>query len=633
VTKTILALSLILTSLGSPISQLQAMAAADPGDSTSTAATPAPKDNASQAAPSGASQSAPPGASQSAPPGASPLAAPSASLFAAPSASQSNTPIVTPALLAGGSQAAAQALELVLAGHEIKAHDLLLEAYKQGNKSKTLSPDIPYFLAAFEKKGEQPGAAVSYLLEARELYGAKKSLTDRQTMLLTKRIADCYYSADNLKNSLREYNVALLAARGLPDCILPTTEILEGIVACEIGLKQFDAAEKHSKALVQLCHARLESGGVYELLGYSWALLQEADVFRLSEQKEKLDAVRKEMRPLLTMFVESRMLAEVQGQLPDYQTQVQSARTEYITNLKPVSPAEIAWAACDFRVRTLPIIAWKQSTPTPLAAILCIHGMGLENRAFTAMAADLNRRGYIVYALDVRGFGSWTQTRGEENLDYNQALADIHNVSLIIKDRNPGVPLYVLGESMGGAIALRAGAQLGDVLNGVIASVPSAERFQAKKMSLQTAMHFMIDPHRAFDIGANVAAQATSQEALRAKWRADPKAKLAMTPVELIKFALFMRMTKPQAAKITQLPVLMLQGLQDQLVKPQGTFDLFDAVRSTDKTFLTIGKAEHLMFENEGPDPILMDALDSWLKHHTIKDEDKAARSDDKLKP
>jgi lysophospholipase len=253
--------------------------------------------------------------------------------------------------------------------------------------------------------------------------------------------------------------------------------------------------------------------------------------------------------------------------------------------------------------------------------------MGLENRAFTALAADLNRRGYLVYALDVRGFGSWTQTRGEENLDYKQAVADIHNVSLIIKDRNPGIPLYVLGESMGGAIALRAGAQLGDVLNGVISSVPSAERFQDKKMSLQTAMHFIIDPHRAFDIGSTVAARATSEDKLRAEWKADPKAKLGMTPIELMKFALFMRTTKPQAARITKLPVLMLQGLQDQLVKPQGTFDLFDAVRSTDKTFLTIGKAEHLMFENDSPDPILMDALDSWLRNHSVISTSTSART------
>jgi lysophospholipase len=397
---------------------------------------------------------------------------------------------------------------------------------------------------------------------------------------------------------------------------MSAAEILEAIVACEIALKQYTEAEKHSAELVTLCRSRLNNGGIYEFLGYSWALLQEADLFRTTQQKEKLDAVRKEIRPLFVSLVEARMIAEDQGKIPDYKTMVQEVRAQYVAGIKPVTPAEIVWAANDFRVRTLPVVAWKNQTAKPLAAILCIHGMGLENRAFTALAAELNRRGYMVYALDVRGFGSWTQTRGEENLNYPQTLADIRNVSEIIKSRNPGVPLYVLGESMGGAIALRAGAQLGDVLNGVISSVPSAERFQDKKMSLQTAMHFIIDPHKPFDVGTTVAARATSQESLRAEWKEDPKAKLGMTPIELMKFALFMRTTKPQAARITKLPVFMVQGLQDQLVKPQGTFDLFDAVKSRDKTFVTIGKAEHLIFENDSPDPILMDALDSWLRNH-----------------
>lgn len=518
---------------------------------------------------------------------------------------------------APASKAAAQALKLLLDGHEGKAQDVLLGAYRQGNQSGTGVADVSYFLAAFDKQHEKPDSAVKYLSQARDLYGRTKSLSDRQQMLLTKRIGDCYYSGDKLKDSLREYNVALIASKKLPDGGMSTAEILEGMVACEMGLKQFAEAEKHSAELVELSQSRLPAGGMNEVASYSWALLQEADLFRTTNQKDKLDALRKNIRTLFISLIESRMLAQAQGQFPDYHTLVQEVRREYVEAIKPVSPPEIAWAASDFRVRTLPVIAWKNQTPNAVAAILCIHGLGLENRAFTSMAAELNRRGYLVYALDVRGFGSWTQTRGEEVLNYPQTLADIRNVSEVIKQRNPGLPLYVLGESMGGAIALRAGAQLGDVLNGVISSVPSAERFQEKKMSLQTAMHFIIDPHKAFDIGSTVAERATSQESLRTQWKEDPKAKMGMTPIELMKFALFMRTTKPQAARITKLPVLMLQGLQDQLVKPQGTFDLFDAVKSTDKTFLTIGKAEHLMFENNSPDPFLMDALDSWLRNHS----------------
>jgi len=524
----------------------------------------------------------------------------------------------SPAPAAVASTASQAAINLTSENEEDKAQNLLLGAYREGKKTNSLAPDIPYFLALFEEHQSHPDRAARYLLEARAIYTKQNSLSDRSKMLFTKRLGDCYYAANKIKQALAEYLKALDLSETLANTALSTSEILEAIVACEMSLKHYDQAENYSKTLVQLCRRRLEKGGVSELLSYSWALLQQADLYRASKEDAKLEVVTAEIRPLFLSLVEARMMADRHGLLPEYRAMVIDIRKQYVESINPQSPVELAWAAADFRIRTLPLVAWKNglAATAPRAVILCIHGMGLETMAFSWLAAEMNKRGYIVYALDVRGFGSWTQTRGEEHLNYRQSLADIKKVSQVIKERNPDLPLYILGESMGGAIAIRAGARLGDILNGVIASVPSAERFQAKRMSLQTAVHFIVDPNKAFDIGSEVADRATAKESTRTMWKSDPKAKLGMTPIELIKFAAFMRSTKPQAARITKLPVLMVQGLQDQLVKPQGTFGLFEAVKSPDKTFLTIGNAEHLIFENSTPDPILIDSLDSWLKHH-----------------
>ncbi|MBS1994726.1 MAG: alpha/beta fold hydrolase [Cyanobacteria bacterium SZAS LIN-2] len=518
---------------------------------------------------------------------------------------------------AAGSPPASEAMSLMLSGKE----DDALKTLDNALHTKAAVPaDVPYFLAAFEKQRENFDAAAAHLLQARTLYAKGQNLNDHQKMLMTKRLADCYYGSDKMKEALCEYNIALADAEKDPDGAISVPEIIESMVACEVALKRYDAAEKHVTTLVNICRSRLPKGGIFEFLTYAWSLFQKADLYRRTNQTEKMAEVRLELRPLLINLVESRMNAEANGQFPDYKTRVAEVRNMYVRAIKPSTPPELAWAASDFRVKTLPIVAWQNKTGKPIASVICIHGLGLENWSFAHFAARLNERGYMVYALDVRGFGSWTQTKGEENLDYTQTLADIRNLAEVVLQRNPGVPVYVLGESMGGAIAIRAGAQLGDVINGVISSVPSAERFQAKKMSLQTAMHFFVDPHKAFNIGNTVANLATSSEQARSAWKEDPKAKMGMTPIELMKFALFMRTTKPQAAKITKLPVFMVQGLQDQLVKPQGTFDLFDAVKSTDKTFLTIGNAEHLIFENRSPDPILMDSLDSWLRQHCVKE-------------
>jgi alpha-beta hydrolase superfamily lysophospholipase len=59
-----------------------------------------------------------------------------------------------------------------------------------------------------------------------------------------------------------------------------------------------------------------------------------------------------------------------------------------------------------------------------------------------------------VYAYDQRGFGATVGAGGwfgEERL-----AADVHLAARLIRERHPGLPLYLLGESMGGAVALYA---------------------------------------------------------------------------------------------------------------------------------------------------------------------------------
>lgn len=521
-----------------------------------------------------------------------------------------------------GSGADGQALTMLFAGKDQQAKDILLTAYTEQSKSGTLQCDIPYFLALFELRDNDEARAIKYLHEALKL---DKSNDPKSKMLLTKRLADCEYHAHEPRRALTQYNLVHADALKYPN-IPPilTAELLESIAACETELKMNTEAEQHLKELIAITAQGAKSKDLAAVVRHWWALAQLADFYRLTNQPDKLEIVKQQLRPILTGMVEARAEAEAQGKMQDFDTLVRQYRQQYINAYGPDSPAELAWAALDFRVKSLPVIAWKTNNAKPLAAILCIHGLGLENRAFADTAKELNRRGYQVYALDVRGFGSWAQTKGVEELDYTQTITDIGNAVQVIKERNNNIPVYVLGESMGGAIALRAASHLGKKIDGVISSVPSAERFQQKKMTLQTTLHFLKDPKQPFDVGY-VAEMATSNQETLKRWEEDPNARLAMTPVELLEFAVFMRRTKPHAEQITELPVLMLQGLKDRLVKPQGTFDLFDAVKSPDKTILIIGTAEHLMFENPHPDKMLMDTVDSWLKGHT--------RTEQALKP
>jgi alpha-beta hydrolase superfamily lysophospholipase len=508
-----------------------------------------------------------------------------------------------------------QALMLGAQGQDANAKTLLLNALKTPQKGCSTS-DILYFLAALDSHQGRYAEAIKYLEQVRDLQAKDGKRSPVGAVLLRKRIADCLQRSNQDKLALAEYQAALNDVQKVPGApAVVREEILEGIVSCDLKLKDFPGAEMHGLLLSQSAMQRSQADPT-AILSAVWSFFQLADVYRLSNQQSKLEELQTRLRPILQALV-ARQVAGSSNSNIEYNALMELLRGQYISALQPVTPPEIAWAAIDFRERTLPIIGWHSTNGPARATILCIHGLGLQNRSFEGAARSLNQRGYDVFALDVRGFGSWALTKGMEDLDYGQTIHDIGVIVRAIKEKNPGLPVFVLGESMGGAIAIRAGADLGDQINGIISSVPSAEQFQEKQMTLQTAMHFLAGPNKAFDVGF-VAERATSSQAAREEWKEDPKARLRLSPMDLAQFAIFMRRTKPQAEKITKLPVLMAQGLADRLVKPEGTFELFKAVNSPDKTLYIAGTSEHLMFENASPDRILMDTVDSWIGNHSV---------------
>lgn len=142
------------------------------------------------------------------------------------------------------------------------------------------------------------------------------------------------------------------------------------------------------------------------------------------------------------------------------------------TYLPPVrEPALTAVAVTTGNGAKLPLKSWLPKG-NPQAVILALHGFNDYSHAFALPGEYFARHGIAVYAYDQRGFGSaaargiWA---GEKNL-----VADARDTVTALRQRYPRVPLYMLGESMGGAVAIMA---LSDPhfppVNGVILSAPA----------------------------------------------------------------------------------------------------------------------------------------------------------------
>lgn len=118
----------------------------------------------------------------------------------------------------------------------------------------------------------------------------------------------------------------------------------------------------------------------------------------------------------------------------------------------------------------LPLRVWR-AAGMPVAAVVALHGFGDYSNAFAELGPALSQAGISVYAADQRGFGEapgYGAWHGSERM-----ARDAETLVRLAKTDTPGVPVYLLGESMGGAVTMLALAQADTRADGAVLSAPA----------------------------------------------------------------------------------------------------------------------------------------------------------------
>ena len=505
----------------------------------------------------------------------------------------------------------------------LKAFESGDRAFKEKVKQSLSQPGLTldnqiilhYFLAIVNRKDGEFRKSLANLRKVKKLLARKGSNDLRAQMIVDRRLADCYYEERKIDLAISHYLGSLLTVSYFKDCDLFKQELLESLAGCFLFKKDNEKAIFYLKQLKEEQEKAGAEATLFSSSSYFWTLLQLAQAYAQQKDEKSAAALQPKILNLLDRFIALRMKLEAEDKLTMVTNQF---LLEYISKQNPRNLADYMYVAYNSRtkLKALPLIAWRDKTNPIKAAIVCVHGMGLENRAFTFFGREMAKRGFLVCAVDVRGFGSWLAAPGRETIDFAETIDDIKFVIDLVRDRTKNLPVFVLGESMGGAIALRTAAKYDGDISGVIASVPSAERFQEKRMALDVALHFLKNPSKPYAMMDTIAHQATSRPELLSSWSEDMRAKLKVSPKELIRFAVFMRRTERACKKIHKTPAFLVQGLKDALVKPQGTFRMFEHIKTNDKDMFILGTAEHLIFETDLQNEMLLDTLTTWLSNH-----------------
>ena len=119
----------------------------------------------------------------------------------------------------------------------------------------------------------------------------------------------------------------------------------------------------------------------------------------------------------------------------------------------------------------LPLRQWLPHTE-PKAVLIALHGFNDYSHFFDSPGTYLSNQGIACFAYDQRGFGA-SPKRGLW-AGANAYTDDLSMLVQLLKHRYPQQPIYLLGESMGGAVIITAMSKTAvpDV-DGIILSAPA----------------------------------------------------------------------------------------------------------------------------------------------------------------
>jgi acylglycerol lipase len=235
---------------------------------------------------------------------------------------------------------------------------------------------------------------------------------------------------------------------------------------------------------------------------------------------------------------------------------------------------------------------------SPRAIVVALHGMNDYSNAFAIPAPLWVQNGITTYAFDQRGFGRSKNAGLWPRTDLmRQDLVDFVDV---VRSRHPGLPVVVLGESMGGAVALSAFASTHPpraqacVLVGPAIWGWSVLPF-TYRVALWLAVH-TLPRWRLTGDGRHIHAT-DNQDVLRANGR-DPLYFKSTRTDAVYGLVGLMGQGADAASHLGKLPLLLLYGGNDQII-PRAVTKVFAAMLGPTATVKFYPEGYHMLLRDQ----------------------------------
>lgn len=257
---------------------------------------------------------------------------------------------------------------------------------------------------------------------------------------------------------------------------------------------------------------------------------------------------------------------------------------------------------------------WLPEAP-PRGVIVVAHGYGEHGGRYGNVVDALGPKGYALYIADHRGHGKSAGTRALID-SFEYLLDDLDQVFATARKEQPGLPMFLLGHSMGGSIALASALRRGDHLHGLVLSGP-AVLFDG--VSRPTKWLAAVLGRLAPKLGTrklSAAGVSRDPDVVRA-YEGDPLVFHDKMPAGTAA-ALFKRAARfADDLPSLRVPLLVVHGSADTLVPVSAGRFAYGRAGSSDKTLKVYSGLAHEVF-NEPERAEVLHEVALWLDAHCL---------------